>query len=70
MAWKNIQQRSLADAMLINHDVLEELDPVHDLIDWSKVEKHLAHIHAKKLGEKAWRLLLCSRLYCCRLGTI
>ena len=49
MAWKNIQQRSLADAMLINHDVLEELDPVHHLIDWSKVEKHLAHIHAKKV---------------------
>ena len=40
--------------MLINHVALEELDPVHDLINWSKVEKHLSHIHAKKLGEKAW----------------
>lgn len=54
MAWKNIQQRSLADSMLINHEALEELDPVHNLIDWSEVEKHLSHIHAKKRGEKAW----------------
>ena len=54
MAWKNIRQKSLAESMLINHVALEELDPVHDLINWSKVEKHLSHIHAKKLGEKAW----------------
>ena len=53
MAWKNIQQKSLSESMLINHDALEELDPVHGLINWSKVEKHLSHIHAKKLGEKA-----------------
>ena len=54
MAWKNIKQKSLAESMLINHVALEELDPVHDLINWSKVEKHLSHIHAKKLDGKAW----------------
>jgi len=33
MAWKNLTQRSLADAMLIDHASLKELDAVHELID-------------------------------------
>lgn len=39
MAWNNLTQRSLADAMLFNHDALKELDAVHELIDWSRLEK-------------------------------
>ena len=38
MAWKNLTQRSLADAMLINHEALNELDGVSELIDWSRLE--------------------------------
>ena len=26
MAWKNLDQRSLADSMIIDHDALKELD--------------------------------------------
>ena len=58
MAWKNLTQRSLADAMLIDHDALKELDAVHELIDWSRLEKQLSGIHSKKQGEKAWPPLL------------
>ncbi|MDQ7073872.1 MAG: IS5 family transposase [Gammaproteobacteria bacterium] len=58
MAWKNLKQRSLADALLIEHDALKELDAVHDLIDWSRIEAHLSEIHARRKGEKAWPPLI------------
>lgn len=58
MAWKNLTQRSLADSMLVDHDALKELDGVHDLIDWSKLELLLADIHSKTKGEKAWPPLM------------
>ena len=54
MAWKNLKQRSLAESMLIEHDALRELDEVHDLITWSRIEALLSDIHAKTKGEKAW----------------
>lgn len=41
MAWKNLTQRSLADSMIIDHDVIKELDAVHDLIDWNRLERLL-----------------------------
>ncbi len=37
MAWKNLQQTSLFDAMLIEHVALKELDDAHELIDWSNI---------------------------------
>jgi IS5 family transposase len=58
MAWKNLTQRSLADAMLIDHDAVKELDSVHELIDWSRLEQKLSSIHSKKQGEKAWPPLM------------
>ena len=58
MAWKNIKQRSLADAMLIDHDALKELDDVHELIDWPRLESLLSDIHSSKRGEKAWPPLM------------
>jgi len=58
MAWKNLTQRSLADAMLIDHDALKELDAAHELIDWSRLQQQLSGIHSKKQGEKAWPPLL------------
>ncbi len=30
MAWKNIQQKTLVGAMLIEHDALKELNVVHE----------------------------------------
>jgi len=58
MAWKNLTQRSLADAMLIDHEAIKELDAVHELIDWSRLEQQLSGIHSKKQGEKAWPPLM------------
>ncbi len=58
MAWKNLAQRSLADGMLIDHDALKELDGVHELIDWSRLEQLLSGIHANPRGEKAWPPLM------------
>ena len=46
MAWKNLQQRSLADSMLIEHDALKELDDVHELICWTRIESLLSNIHS------------------------
>lgn len=54
MAWKNIKQRSLADAMVVAHEAIKELDELNELINWSRVEEHLYQIHAKPRGEKAW----------------
>jgi hypothetical protein len=42
MAWKNLQQKTLLDAMLIDHEALKELDDVHEFIDWSRIEDLLA----------------------------
>lgn len=58
MAWKNLTQRSLADAILIDHDALKELDGVHELIDWSRLGQQLSEIHSKPRGEKAWPPLM------------
>ena len=58
MAWKNIIQGSLAEAMLIDQDALKELDAVHELINWSQLEQQLSGIHSKKQGEKAWPPLM------------
>ncbi len=58
MAWKNLQQRSLAESMLIEHDALKELDAVHDLIMWTRIEALLSGIHSKAKGEKAWPPLI------------
>ncbi len=58
MAWKNIKQTSFADQMLIDHDALKELDDVHELIDWSRLEKQLVDLHSSSRGEKAWPPLM------------
>jgi len=53
MAWKNLQQTTLVDAMLIEHEALKELDDVHELIDWSRIESLLSGLHSSPRGEKA-----------------
>ena len=55
MAWKNLEQTNLVDAMLIEHAALKE---VNKLIDWPRIEKILSGIHTSKRGEKFWPPLL------------
>ena len=58
MAWKNIKQRSLGDALIVEHKALTELDDVHALINWLPLEAQLNGIHSKARGEKAWPPLM------------
>lgn len=58
MAWKSLEQQSLANAFLIDHAALHELDSVNELIDWSRIESLLSDIHNRPRGEKAWPPLL------------
>ena len=58
MSWKNLKQKSLADALLVQHAALTELDDVDQLIDWQPIETLLAGIHNKKRGEQAWPPLM------------
>ena len=58
MTWKNLKQTSLADALVSTHSALEELDDVHNLINWSRLENLLSQIHIKRRGEKAWPSLM------------
>lgn len=58
MAWKNTKQSSLADALASDHKALTELDDVHGLIDWDRIEGMLSCIHNKRKGEQAWPPLM------------
>lgn len=58
MAWKNIKQRSFADDLVAIHPAIEELDDVHELINWERIEQLLRGIHNKAQGEKAWPPLM------------
>lgn len=58
MSWKQLSQRSFADALCVEHDALTELDDVHELIDWQRIEVLLSRIHSSHRGEKAWPPLL------------
>lgn len=54
MAWKNISQRSLTDCLITEHQAIKELDDLHNLVDWKRIEGYLVDIHASKKGELAW----------------
>lgn len=58
MAWKNLSQLSLADALVHEHEALKELDDFNELIDWQQIEDELAGLNANPMGEKAWPPLL------------
>ncbi|VVM22046.1 hypothetical protein BSPWISOXPB_3044 [uncultured Gammaproteobacteria bacterium] len=36
MSWKNTQQNSFADSLVIEHKSLLELDDVHNIINWAR----------------------------------
>jgi len=42
----------------VEHAALRELDDVHALLDWTKLEARLMSIHNKAAGEKAWPPLM------------
>lgn len=58
MSWKNLKQQSLADALIVEHEALRELDDVEEIIDWSRIEKKLENIHNKNAGQQAWPPLM------------
>ncbi|WP_411727799.1 hypothetical protein [Methyloglobulus sp.] len=47
MPWKNLAQTSLSDAPVRHHETLEELDGIHQLIDWPQIERQMSGIHAE-----------------------
>lgn len=58
MSWKNLNQQSLANGWLVEHEALQELDELNRLIDWDSVQSSLSGIHNKERGGKAWPPLL------------
>jgi IS5 family transposase len=58
MAWKNLAQTDLSDALIQHHQALEELDGINGMIDWSRLEPQLSELHNKERGEQAWPPLL------------
>ena len=51
MAWKQTGQLSLADSLINAHKAIEELDELHNLIDWQTIEQTLRHVHSSERGE-------------------
>ena len=58
MAWKNLAQTDLSDALIRHHQALNELDGINAVIDWSRLELQLSELHNKERGEQAWSPLL------------
>ena len=58
MAWKNIKQRSLIDAMLIQHEKLSGLDNIRKIISWKIIDKHIVNLNNSKKGERAFSPLM------------
>ena len=50
MSWKNTQQALLADALVIEHKSLSELDDVHNIIFWPEIEKTLSNLYSSVRG--------------------
>lgn len=58
MAWKMLQQQTLADALMSDHDALKELDDLNALINWKSIELRLSEVNNKTKGERAWPPLM------------
>lgn len=58
MAWKSLQQQSLADALQASHPAIEEFDDIHALLDWSRFEFLFKDIYSSRKGELAWPPLM------------
>lgn len=58
MAWKNLRQQDLSDALLSHHEALEELDDVHEIINWSQIEHQLSSLFSSEEGAKSYPPLM------------
>ena len=58
MSWKNTQQHSLADALIVQHKSLSELDAVHDIINWQEIEKTLSNLYSSVRGAPSYPPLM------------
>ena len=58
MSWKNTQQTSLADALVIEHKSLSELDDVHNIIFWPEIENTLSNLYSSVRGAPAYPPLM------------
>lgn len=58
MAWKSLQQQTLADAFVSEHKAIKELDELNALIDWKRIESKLCEINNKTKGNHAWPPLM------------
>jgi transposase, IS5 family len=50
MSWKNTQQTSLADALVVEHKSPSELDDVHNIIFWPEIEQTLSSLYSSVRG--------------------
>ena len=48
MSWKNTQQNSFADSLVIEHKSLSELNDVHNIINWGEIEQTLSNLYTPK----------------------
>jgi len=55
---ENTQQSSLADALVIEHKSLSELDDVHIIINWNEIEKTLSSLYSSVPGAPAYPPLM------------
>ena len=58
MSWKNPQESSFADALVVEHKSLSELDDVHNIIIWSEIEQTLSNLYSSVRGAPAYRPLM------------
>ncbi len=58
MSWKNTEQNSFADALVVEHKSLSELDDVHDIIFWSEIEQTLLKLYSSVRGAPSYPPLM------------
>lgn len=54
MSWRNTKQHSFADALVVEHKSLSELDDVHNIINWNEIEKTLSSLYSSKRGAPSY----------------
>jgi IS5 family transposase len=58
MSWKNLTQKSLTDALISHHSAIEELDAVHDIINWKQIQKPLSSLYQGTRGAPSYPPLM------------
>lgn len=58
MSWKNTQQNSFADSLVVQHKSLSELDDVHNIINWVEIERTLSSLYSSVRGAPSYPPLM------------